>query len=70
MWEERLSAEGLNYANNNGVRHQCFDFLCCKLKGEELSCKEPTIWECFRSLHLAIKNEDLRDYFMRKYKDL
>lgn len=40
VWEERLRGESLNYSNNNEVEHQYFDFLCCKLEGKELSCKE------------------------------
>ena len=37
---------------------------------EELACKELDIWACFMALHLVLKGEDMRDYFVRKYEDL
>lgn len=35
-----------------------------------LVCKKPYEWGHYKALHLAIKHENERDYFMWKYEDL
>lgn len=70
MWEERLGVKGFNYAHERELKHQYFDFPCCKLGWKELACKELEIWESFRVLHMAIKGLDIEDYFMRRNEDL
>lgn len=40
LWEERLGGEGLNYGHELELKHQYYDFFCCKLDGKELACKE------------------------------
>jgi hypothetical protein len=59
-----VGGEGLKHAHELELRPQYFDFPCYKLGGKEFTCKEPDIWDRFRALHLAIRHDDKRDYFM------
>lgn len=70
MWEERLCGESLNYANNNEVQHQYLDFLCCKLEGKELACKEPRLYESAPRASIWWLRMRIWETTKRKFEDL